>query len=86
MNIPLTDYKFYSEQENHITKCAYSNPKIRVKCYTGLKEDIEEYMKMNSTKIKATYNATKRFKSLLTMINTNIKTNQKIIDWNEAQA
>ena len=85
MNIS-EDYKFYSEQENHITKCAYSNPKIRVKCYTDLKEDVEEYMKMNSTKIKATYNATKRFKSLLTMINTNLKTNQTILDWHEAQA
>ena len=85
MNI-LQDYKFYSEQENHISKCAYSNPKIRVKCYTDLKEDVEEYMKMNSTKIKATYNATKRFKSLLTMINTNLKTNQTIIDRNKALA
>ncbi len=85
MNI-LEDYKFYSEQENHISKCAYSNPTIRVKCFTDLKEDIEEYMKMNSTKIKATYNATKRFKSLLNILNTNIKANQKILDWHEAQA
>ena len=78
MNISK-NYKFYCEQENHISECAYSNAKIRLKCFTSLKKDVAEYVKMNSSKIKKTGNTT-NFDSLLNRLNTSIKNNQLILD------
>jgi len=78
------DYNFYSKQALYIMECKYSNPKIRVKCFTDLKQDIQEYIELNNEDIKEyRKNLLKEFKGLLFVINDELKKNQLIIDRNK---